>query len=59
MELGGKQFSKKELVIAGRQLIFWLVFSVLQRLLPVKVFFPFSGNNVAKKSFIPVSGNGF
>ena len=25
MELGGKQFSKKELVIASGQLIFWLV----------------------------------
>ena len=35
----GKQFSKKELIIASRQLIFWLVetifSSIFQRLLPV------------------------
>ena len=42
MELGGKQLSKKELILASGQLIFWLVetifFSIFQRLLPVIVF---------------------
>ena len=42
MELQGKQFSKKELMIASEQLIFQLVetifFSVLQRHLPVTRF---------------------
>ena len=38
-----KQFSKKELVIANGQLIFWLgetiSFSIFQRLLPMIIFF--------------------
>ena len=39
MELGEKQFSKKELIIASGQLIFWLVETIFfQRLLPVIVF---------------------
>ena len=42
LELGGKQFSKKELIIASAQLIFWLTetifFSIFQRLLPVIAF---------------------
>ena len=63
MELVGKQFSKKELIIASGQLIFWLVetnfFSIFQKLLPVIVFIPSSGDDVSKKSFIPASGNGF
>ena len=44
MELQGKQFSKKELMIASEQLIFQLVetifFSVLQGHLPVTRFHP-------------------
>ena len=46
LELGGKQFSKKELILAS-ELIFGLVdiifFSIFQRLLPVIVYFPSSG----------------
>ena len=60
---GGGAVSKKELIIARGQRIFWLVetnfFSNFQRLLPVKVFFPSSENDVSRKSFIPASGNGF
>ena len=55
--------SREELVIASGQLIFWLMeinfFSIFQRLLPVIVFFPSSGNDVSRKSFIPANGNGF
>ena len=42
LDLGSKQFSKKELIIASGQLIFWLVETILSlffRLLPVAVFF--------------------
>ena len=59
----GQQFSKKELIIASGQLIFWLVetifISIFQRLLPVIALFPSSGNDVSRKSFILASGNGF
>ena len=62
MELGGKQFSKKELIVASGQLIFWLVgtiyFSIFQRLLPV-IFFSFGGNDVSSKSFILAGGTDF
>ena len=57
----GKQFSKKELIIAAGQLIFWQVETifvcvcvcvcVFQGLLPVKVFFLSSGTDVSRKSF--------
>ena len=50
----GKQFSKKELVIAKGQVIFWLVetifLSIFQWLL--LVFLGSSGNNFSRKSFI-------
>ena len=63
MELGRKQFPKKELILAGGKLIFWLeetiFFFIFQRLFLVIVFLPSSGNNVSRKSFIPARGNGF
>ena len=62
MGLGGKQFSKKELVIASGQLIFWLVeiiFFYSSEIPANDSFCPSGGNDVSKKSFIPASGNGF
>ena len=64
MELGGKQLSKKELVIASGQLIFWLVetiffYSSETPASELPVLFPSGGNDVSKKPFILASGNGF
>ena len=62
MELGGKQFSKKELIIAGGQLIlvsgnnFFLYFSETPA---SDIFFPSSGKDVSRTFFIPANGNGF
>ena len=56
----GEQFSKKELIIASGQLIFWLketiFFSIFQRVLPVILFFSSGGKDVSRKCFIPASG---
>ena len=55
-----KQFSKKELILASRQLIFWLVgtifFFIFQRLLPVIAFFGLLETSFSTKSFILDSG---
>ena len=62
MELGRKQFSKKELVIASGRLIFWLVKTIFFYSSETPAndsFFPSGGNDVSKKSFIPGSGNSF
>ena len=62
MELGGKQFSKKELIIAGGQLIlvsgnnFFLYFSETPA---SDTFFPSGGKDVSRTSFILANGNGF
>ena len=55
--------SKKDLILASGQLIFWLMetifFSVFQRLLPVMTFFRLMKTSFLMKSFIPASRNGF
>ena len=58
-EIKGKQFSKKELIIANRQLILWLVENIFSLLFRHSChwFFPSSGSNVLRKSFISASGN--
>ena len=62
MELGGKQVSKRELVTASGQLIFWLVETIFfysSETLASDSFFLAGENDVSKKSLIPASGNGF
>ena len=63
IKIRGKQFSKEKIIIASRQLIFWLMetifFSIFQRPLPVIYFFPPSRKDVLRKSLIPASGSEF
>ena len=60
LDLGEKQFSKKELIISIGQLILWLVetnFSLFFS--DPSSFFYVCLKQCFKKSFIPASGNGF
>ena len=61
IEITGKQFSKKELILASGQVIFWLVkinffLSIFRR--PVQVFFRLVKNYFSRKSLLLVSENG-